>query len=75
MAYQLEHFTDDPLLERAFELAEVYARPAGYDCVYLALAERLNCELWTGDQKLVNAVSGSLTWVKWCGSFPLSPSS
>lgn len=66
---------DDALLERAFELAAVHNRPAGYDCVYLALAERLQCEFWTGDLRLVNAVSESLAWVKWCGNFPLPSAS
>lgn len=60
---------DDALLRRAYELATLFNRPTAYDAQYLALAERLNCEFWTTDQRLVNAVSGSLAWVKWCGTF------
>lgn len=37
-------------------------RAAAYDSFYLALAETLDCELWTADHKLVNAVN--LPWVK-----------
>jgi predicted nucleic acid-binding protein len=40
--------------------------------VYAATAEKLGCELWTADQRLVNAVSASLNWVKWLGAFPVS---
>lgn len=64
-------FEDDLLLRRAFELANLHGRPTAYDMVYVALAERLSCELWTADQRLVNVVSTSLSWVKWLGSFPL----
>ena len=40
-------------------------RAAAYDSYYLALAERLGCELWTADQRLVNAADQS--WVRWVG--------
>jgi predicted nucleic acid-binding protein len=37
-------------------------RAAAYDSYYLALAERLDCELWTADQRLVNAAGQP--WVR-----------
>jgi predicted nucleic acid-binding protein len=40
-------------------------RAAAYDSYYLALAERLGCELWTADQRLVNAAGQA--WVRWVG--------
>jgi len=40
-------------------------RAAAYDSYYLALAERLNCELWTADQRLVNAAGQP--WVRGVG--------
>ncbi len=49
---------------RAWELAEQFRRPTAYDAYYLALAEALGCELWTGDRRLVSAVSFALSWVK-----------
>jgi predicted nucleic acid-binding protein len=37
-------------------------RAAAYDSFYLGLAERLGCDLWTTDLKLVHAVD--LPWVR-----------
>ena len=72
LRYPIETFTDETLLQRAFELAHLYNRPAAYDAIYLALAEHLGCEFWTADQKLFNAVGSKLTWVQWIGNFVLS---
>ena len=33
------------------------------DAHYLALAERENCEFWTADTRLLNAINGKLPWV------------
>jgi predicted nucleic acid-binding protein len=41
-----------PLLRRATEISSRY-RAGLYDCLYVALAERENCELITADDKLV----------------------
>lgn len=38
------------------QLARQFNLPAAYDAHYLALAERLEAELWTLDRKLFNAV-------------------
>lgn len=67
----VEPFADEPLLRRAYEFATEYNRPTAYDSLYLALAERLDCEFWTADLRLFNAVSTKLTWVKWIGNFEL----
>ncbi|MBZ0299426.1 MAG: type II toxin-antitoxin system VapC family toxin [Anaerolineae bacterium] len=67
--YPVEIFTDEALLQRAFELANFYNRPNAYDATYLALAEHLGCEFWTADLKLFNAVSSQLEWVKWIGDY------
>lgn len=40
----------------ALDLAAELARPAAYDCHYLALAEILSGEFWTADEKFYNAV-------------------
>lgn len=46
----------------AFDWARRLRRASAYDCFYLALAESLGCELWTADQRLVNAAGQS--WVR-----------
>lgn len=69
LAYEVETYLDDTLLKRAYELATQLDRPTAYDAQYLAVAERLNCEFWTADEKLFNAVHDKLDWVKWVGNF------
>ena len=49
----------------AWELAKKYNMPRTYDMQYLAVAEMEDCELWTLDKRLVNAVSGKNKRVKW----------
>ena len=40
-------------------------RAAAYDSFYLALAQRLKCDLWTTDHKLFNAAG--VPWVRFVG--------
>jgi len=61
--------TPPDLHRRAWELAARFNRPAAYDAHYLALAEMLNCEFWTADQRLFNAVGDELPWVHWLGKY------
>ena len=53
---------------QALAMAHRYDRSA-YDAAYLALAESLNMEFITGDQRLYNAVSQQLPWVLWVGDY------
>jgi predicted nucleic acid-binding protein len=56
---------DVALHQHAHALATKYNLPATYDAHYLALAERLNVELWTADAKLFNTIqSAGVEWVK-----------
>jgi predicted nucleic acid-binding protein len=65
LALPIELIGDADLHRRAAFLTSHYRLPAAYDAHYLALAERLNAELWTTDERLVNAVKpGKLAWVK-----------
>ena len=50
-------------------LARQYNRSA-YDAAYLVLAESLDDQFITGDQRLYNAVKGKLDWVVWIGDYP-----
>lgn len=56
----------------AWELARRFNRPNAYDSHYLALAQMQDCELWTADQRLYNAVRQELPWVKWLGDYRAS---
>ena len=44
-----------------------FNHPAAYDAHYLALAEMMDCEFWTADERLFNAVRDELSWVRWLG--------
>jgi predicted nucleic acid-binding protein len=59
----IRFYGDLELHKQALKLAKIYALPAIYDAHYLALAERLEIELWTADRRLFNAVNASLPWV------------
>jgi predicted nucleic acid-binding protein len=63
------------LAVRALSLAAHLQRPTTYDCHYLALAERYDCALWTGDQRFYNAVRRAESRVKWIGAYNAPPSS
>jgi predicted nucleic acid-binding protein len=56
----------DELVQRAFEWTLRLKRAAAYDSFYLALAEGLQCELWTADRRLHNSVD--LPWVRLAGA-------
>lgn len=73
LVYPIQYHEDDRLLHRAYELADKFNRPRAYDSQYLALAERLNCEFWTADERLFNAVSTQMPTVKWLGTWQTPP--
>ncbi len=52
----------------AWRFAKELNRPRAYDTAYLALAQLTNSPFWTADERLYNAVSAGLPWVKWVGS-------
>lgn len=56
----------DPLglVPRAVELSRELGLQATYDSFYIALAESLQGEFWTGDQKLYNHVHERIPFVK-----------
>jgi predicted nucleic acid-binding protein len=74
LGFAVQLYFDQKLLKRALELATKLNRPTAYDAQYLALAERLNCNFWTTDEKLFNATHLTLKYVQWIGDFqPGSP--
>jgi predicted nucleic acid-binding protein len=65
LSFPIELREEPNVPARAMALAHEHRRPNAYDCYYLALAERNQCELWTGDERFYNVVKEKLMWVKW----------
>jgi len=57
------------LFLRAFDLAASFNRPAAYDAHYLALAEMMESEFWTADERLYNAVRDDFPRIHWLGDY------
>lgn len=57
------------LLPRAYEIAHRYQRTV-YDCLYVALAEREQCDFITADDKLVNGLQATFPFVIHLASMP-----
>jgi predicted nucleic acid-binding protein len=57
------------IYRKAWELAIEYNLSRTYDMQYLAVAEIEDCEFWTLDKKMVNAVNGKNRRIKWVGSY------
>jgi predicted nucleic acid-binding protein len=58
-----------PLLARAFQIASSM-RVGVYDCIYVALAEREQCEFVTGDERLVRNLQAQFPVILPLASFP-----
>lgn len=69
LRHPIEYVEDHELLMAAYDLAARYNRPRTYDTQYLALAERYNCDFWTADETLVNAIQLHFNRIRWLGSF------
>jgi len=59
--------SDSALVHRAFELAVRMGLPVVYDTLYLAVAEREHCDLWTADARFVRACA-EYPFVRLCSS-------
>lgn len=69
LAYPIQYHFSSDLLRDAFTIATQYNRPRAYDSQYIALAQQLDCDFWTTDERLFNSVQGQLTRVRWLGDF------
>jgi predicted nucleic acid-binding protein len=66
LAFPIQLVTpSDELARAAFQWTLRLKRAAAYDSFYLALAQQLQCELWTYDKRLANAVGEP--WVNYLG--------
>lgn len=57
-------YGDAELHRQALMVARSLRLSATYDAHYLALAQRLQCEFWTSDRRLVNSAQATFPWVK-----------
>lgn len=57
---------------QAMMQAHRFSLPAAYDAHYLALSISKNCEFWTADKRLWNAVKGKLAWVRWLEDYEIT---
>lgn len=64
LALPIEIRNPEGLHLRALAPAHAFDLPAAYDAHYLALAEHLDCELWTDDVKLLRSVGERLPFVR-----------
>ena len=55
---------DSAQARQAFEWTLQLRRAAAYDSFYLALAQSLQCDLWTTDQRLVNSAAAAHPWIR-----------
>ena len=69
LALPLDYLAPPDLHQRAYALATQLGRPTAYDAHYLVVAQVLNCEFWTADQRLVNAARDTFPWIKWLGDY------
>jgi predicted nucleic acid-binding protein len=58
-----------PLLPRAYAIAHRYQASA-YDCLYVALAEREQCEFVTADSRLINNLQTKFPFIVSLASLP-----
>ena len=56
------------LIEATFHTARQYGL-SPYNCAYIALAERENCDFITGDKKLFKVIKNHIPWIKWIGDY------
>lgn len=57
------------LLNAAYQLAVTHRRTV-YDMLYVALSLNENCQFVTADEKLVNALAGTVPNVVWLANWP-----
>lgn len=58
------------LYEQALLVAVEYSLPATYDAQYIVLSELLGATFWTADERLFNATSRRMPFVRWIGDYP-----
>ena len=71
---RIEFYNPPNIHAGAMRLAGQLGQGAVYDSVYLALAERLDCELWTADRRFYRAAGGAFPdRIRWLSEFNAPP--
>lgn len=70
LAYPIELIGLSDLYERAFHFARLHRLPSMYDSLYVVLAQMVESEVWTADQRLLQAIGSAAPWVRWIGDYP-----
>ncbi len=63
LALGIPSLTPQGMYRRAYTLADRYYQPKVYDMCYLALAEKLSCQLLTMDERFYTMVAGDFPLV------------
>ena len=72
-AHEIEFHNPPNIHAGALQLADRLDQGAVYDSIYLALAERLDCELWTSDRRFYRAARSFSDRIRWLGDFVVAP--
>ena len=72
-ALEIEFHNPPNIHAGALRLADRLNQGAVYDSIYLALAERLDCELWTADRRFYRAARGFTDRIRRLGDFVVAP--
>jgi predicted nucleic acid-binding protein len=60
----------DDLYHIAFAFATAHRLSAIYDAVYVVMAQLVDTELWTADQRLLRDLGTTAPWVRFIGDYP-----
>jgi predicted nucleic acid-binding protein len=63
-SFGIESVNHGELHIQAWSIARDFKMTKAYDAQYLALAEILGCDVWTMDERLVNATQGRFTHLR-----------
>lgn len=69
LAIPVQPVSPPGLYQHALSIAQQYKLPGVYDALYLVVAELGECDLWTDDRRLLKALEGKISFVKWIGDY------
>jgi predicted nucleic acid-binding protein len=67
--FQVQTAAPERLYERAFLFAREHRLASLYDSIYVVLAELMEIQLWTADQRLFATASPVAPWIRWIGDY------